>query len=65
MESILNINNGIKELTQYYNCNIRILDVYVKVRESLYYDTILNQIDTKLILHGIYLSSLWFDSWLR
>ena len=37
MESILNIDNGIEELAQVYdNCNIRILDGYVKVRESLY-----------------------------
>ena len=58
MVSSININNGIKEPTRgYQNCNISLIDGYVKVRESLYTRviiwviTILNHIDTRKIVH--------------
>ena len=60
MESLINIDNGIKEPTHgYQNCNtsqILIFGGYVKVRESLYtwviiyVNTILNHIDIRVIL---------------
>ena len=57
MVSSININNGIKEPTRgYQNCNISLIDGYVKVRESLYTRvinwviTILNHIDTRKIV---------------